>query len=77
MSKKSKITVYIALATVGSNGKLKTDEDPDTIKSFLKEKSDVQIGKIIRRHFEKTLKELEEAKELEASNVVPLNKWRE
>tara|TARA_R100000353_G_scaffold175088_2_gene144532 strand:+ start:665 stop:898 length:234 start_codon:yes stop_codon:yes gene_type:complete len=77
MSKKSKITVYIALATVGSNGKLKTDEDPDTIKSFLKEKSDVQIGKIIRRHFEKTLKELEEAKELEVSNVVPLNEWRE
>ena len=77
MSKKSKITVYIALATVGDNGKVKIYEDPGTIKKFLEEKSNEEIGEIIRLYFEETLKELKDAQQSKTSNVVSLNEWRE
>ena len=58
--KKSKITVYVALASVDSKGKVKLHEDPETIKVFLEERSDKDIGAIIRDYFEDHLMELKE-----------------
>lgn len=77
MTKKSKITVYVALATVGSGGKVKLHEDPETIRLFLEERSDAEIGVLIRNYFEDHLEELKEESQSKVNNVVSLNQWRE
>ena len=75
--KKSKITVYVALATIDSDGKVKLHEDPETISLFLEERSDAEIGAIIRDYFEDHLMELKEESQGIVNNVVSLNQWRE